>query len=84
MLQSSIEQIYNLQIIHRIRTEAIHNQLHMVSAFGVLAVLVFTERWTGALQVRSRFQTAQIAYQVYFRNVLFIHSWGGGGGNFYP
>ena len=38
-----------------------HSQLHMVCAFGILAALVFVERWTGALQVRSRFRTAQIA-----------------------
>ena len=60
MLQSSIQQTYNLQIIQRIRTEMTHNQLHMVCAFGILAALVFVKRWTGAFQVRSRFQTTRI------------------------
>ena len=41
----------NLRIIRRIRTETTHNQLHMVHGFGILAALVFVERWTGALQV---------------------------------
>ena len=60
MLQSSVEQTYNLQIIHRIRTKTTHNQSHMVCAFGILAALLFVEHWTGALKVRSRFQTVQI------------------------
>ena len=38
-----------------------YNQLHRACAFGILAALVFVERWTRALQVRSRFQTSQIA-----------------------
>ena len=36
MLQSSVQQTYNLQIVQRIRTETTNYQLHMVYAFGVL------------------------------------------------
>ena len=39
--------LYNLQIIHRIGTETTNNQLHMICAFGILAAIVFVERWTG-------------------------------------
>ena len=39
MLQSSVQQTYNLQIIHRIKTETTHDQVHMVCAFGILAFL---------------------------------------------
>ena len=62
MLQSSVEQTYNLPIIHRVRTEKTHNQLGMVCAFGILAALVFIEHLTGTLQVRSRFQTVIILF----------------------
>ena len=58
ILQSGVQQTYNLLIIHRIRTKTTYNLLHMVCAFGILAALGFLERWAGALQVQSRFQTA--------------------------
>ena len=60
MLQSSVQEAYILQIIHRIRTETTHNQLHMVCAFGILAARGF-EPGTRALHVNFRFQVAQIA-----------------------
>ena len=61
VLQSSIQQTYSLQKFHATQTVSTHNQLYVVCAFGILAALVFMERWTGALQVRSRFQTSHIA-----------------------
>ena len=60
MLQASVQVIYNLQFIHRIRTETTHNQLHMVCGVGILAALVCIERWTGALQARSRSQPPRL------------------------
>ena len=36
MLQSSIQETCNLQVVHRVRTETTHNQLHIVCAFGFL------------------------------------------------
>ena len=62
MLQSGVQQTYNLQIIHRMKTEKTNYQLHIVYVFGILAALMFVERWTGALQVRSRFKTSQIVH----------------------
>ena len=59
MPQSSIQQTYNRQIIYMIRIEMTHNQLHMVCALGILAGLVIDEHWTRALQLWSRFHTAQ-------------------------
>ena len=61
MLQSSVQQTYNLQMIHRVRRDTTLHKLHMVFAFDILAALLFVEHWTGALQVRSRFQKAQTA-----------------------
>ena len=37
--------------IHTRRAESTHHQLHVVCAFGILAALMFVQRWTGALQV---------------------------------
>ena len=56
-----VPQIYNLQKFHTARTESTNNQLFLVFTSGILLALVFVERWTGALQVQSRFQTALIA-----------------------
>ena len=50
VLQSSIQQTYNLQKFRTTRTELIHNQSHIVSAFSILAAVVFVERWTEALR----------------------------------
>ena len=61
LLQYSPQQSYNLQKFHTARTKSIHNQLHVACTLGTLAALVFVECKTKALQVRSRFQTAQIA-----------------------
>ena len=61
VFQSSVQQIYNLQKFHTARTESTNNQLLLVFAFGILPAVVFLELWIGALQVRSRFQTAFIA-----------------------
>ena len=61
ILQSSVQQTYNLQIIHKIRTEITYNQLYKICAFGILAAVEFVECWAGALQVWSRFQTAKMA-----------------------
>ena len=43
MLQSSVQQTYNLQIIHRIRTETTYNELLKVCAFDILAAIMFAE-----------------------------------------
>ena len=61
VLQSSVQEMHNLQKFHTTITELINNQLQVVCAFGILATLVSVGRWAGALQARSRFQTAQIA-----------------------
>ena len=61
VLQSSPQQTHNLQNFHTKRTESTHNMLLVVCACDILAVLTFVERWTVALPVRSRFQTALIA-----------------------
>ena len=57
VLQPGVQQTQSARI-HATRTEWTHYQLQMVCAFGFLAVRVFVERWTGALQARSHFQTA--------------------------
>ena len=59
VLWSSNQQTFNLQNFAQ-HGQNRHNQLHVVCAFGILAALVFVERWTGALGVQSRYQTSQI------------------------
>ena len=71
VLHSSAQQTYNLQQFHATGTELTHNQLHVVSALDIPTTLVFVECCTGAFQVRSRFQTTQIAKWVYFWNAVF-------------
>ena len=48
-LQSSIQETYNLQNFRTTRTESKHNQLLVVCAFDILAVLVFVKGYIGAL-----------------------------------
>ena len=43
VFQSSVQQTYYLQKFHRIMTESIHNQLHLVSAFGILPACMYVE-----------------------------------------
>ena len=47
--------------IHGTRAESTFNQLNVVWYFDILAAVVFIELWTGALQVQSCFQAAQVA-----------------------
>ena len=61
VLQSNIKKTYNLQNFHTKRRESTRNQLHVVYAFGIPAAVMFVKRWTGAFQVRSRFQPSQTA-----------------------
>ena len=70
VLQSNGQQAYDEQNF----TESTCNRLHMVSAFGILATLVFVERWARAIQVRSRFQTLQILFSECFITRL-ISGW---------
>ena len=44
-------------------------------AFDILVTCMFIECWIGAPQVRSRFQTAQIALQLHFWKVLLTEMW---------
>ena len=60
VLLYNVLQTYNLQNYHTLVAESTHNRLHLVCGFGILAVLAFVGCWAGALQFRSRFQTAQI------------------------
>ena len=42
----------------------------MLSAFGILEVSMSVNRWTGALQVQSRFPTVRISQEIHFQNAL--------------
>ena len=59
VLPSSAQRTYTQN--HTERIESIHNYLHVLHTFGILAVHLSFIRWAGALQVQSRFQTVKIA-----------------------
>ena len=61
VLQSSVQQMCILKEIQTTRLQLTRSQGLTSFHFSILAVLKFVERWTGALQVQSRFQTVQIA-----------------------